>query len=69
CRSGSLGCVDCKNRCASSLNEFLEPFRERRCKYENDMNLVKDILHDGEQKALQVAKDTMNEVHKAMNLG
>jgi len=69
CRSGSLGCVDCKNRCASSLNEFLEPFRERRWKYENDMNLVKDILHDGEQKALQVAKDTMNEVHKAMNLG
>jgi tryptophanyl-tRNA synthetase len=69
CRSGVLGCVDCKLRCASKINEFLSPILEKRKYYENNLDQVKEILHDGEQKAKSVAQQTMNEVHQKMKLG
>lgn len=69
CRSGVLGCVDCKLKCASKMNEFLAPIIEKRKTYENDLNLVKDILADGEKKASKVAKHTMESVHSFMKLG
>lgn len=69
CRSGALGCVDCKMNCASKIASFFEPVRERRSYYENKMNEVLDILHDGEKRAREVAEKTMNEVHEKMKLG
>jgi tryptophanyl-tRNA synthetase len=69
CRSGALGCVDCKLNCASKLSEFLAPIRERRSFYETRIDDVKDILAEGERRAQEVASSTMNEVHKVMNIG
>jgi tryptophanyl-tRNA synthetase len=69
CRSGELGCVDCKLKCSAKINEFLEPIREKRSGYENNIDLVKNILADGEKKASAVAKETMNEVHEKMKIG
>ena len=69
CRSGELGCVDCKLKCAAKINEFLEPLRERRAVYENNIQSVKDILADGEAKAKKVAAETMSEVREKMQLG
>lgn len=69
CRSGALGCVDCKMRCASKINEMLAPILEKRKIYENDVNKVKEILNDGESKAKAVAKQTMDEVHQKMKMG
>lgn len=69
CRSGYLGCVDCKLNCASKIGAFFEPVREKRNYYENRMDEVLDILHDGEKKARIVAEKTMSEVHEKMNLG
>lgn len=69
CRSGALGCVDCKNRCAAKMNSFLEPILERRKKYEVNIDLVKDIITDGEKRARAVAEATMNEVHQKMKIG
>ena len=69
CRSGELGCVDCKLKCSAKINEFLEPIREKRSGYENNIDLVKNILADGEKKASAVAKETMNEVHENMKIG
>ena len=45
---GRSGCFDCKMKCASKISEFLEPIREKRKYYENNLNEVKDILEDGE---------------------
>jgi tryptophanyl-tRNA synthetase len=42
---------------------------EKRKYYENNLDQVKEILHDGEQKAKSVAQQTMNEVHQKMKLG
>jgi tryptophanyl-tRNA synthetase len=69
CRSGALGCFDCKMNCASKISEFFTPFRERRNYFESNMDEVKDILSDGEKRAGRTAKETMEEVHEKMKLG
>jgi tryptophanyl-tRNA synthetase len=69
CRSGELGCVDCKMKCSAKINEFLAPILDSRKIYENDLTKVKDIIADGEKRAKVVAESTMNEVRKAMKLG
>ncbi|MEK6552592.1 MAG: tryptophan--tRNA ligase, partial [Bacteroidota bacterium] len=69
CRSGLLGCVDCKLNCASKINNILAPILEKRKTYEKNINLVKDVLNEGEKKAKVIAQQTMNEVHQKMKMG
>jgi len=69
CRSGLLGCVDCKLKCASKMNLFLEPILEKRSFYEKNIDTVKEIIDDGEKRAKTVAETTMNEVRKNMGIG
>lgn len=69
CRSGSLGCVDCKMNCAGKISAFLDPVREKRHHFENHLSEVKEILHDGERRAKVAAENTMHEVHEKMKLG
>ena len=69
CKSGVLGCFNCKMNCASKISNFLEPFREKRNYLEKNINEVKDILEDGEKRGREVAIQTMNEVHAKMRMG
>ncbi len=69
CRTGELGCVDCKLKCSAKINEFLVPILESRKNYESDLNTVKDIIADGERRAKVTAERTMNDVRSVMNLG
>ncbi|NWF88610.1 MAG: tryptophan--tRNA ligase [Ignavibacteriaceae bacterium] len=69
CKSGALGCVDCKMKCAAGISEFLEPIRMKRLYYENHISDVKDILNEGEIRAKAIANKTMTEVRERMNLG
>jgi tryptophanyl-tRNA synthetase len=69
CRSGALGCVDCKANCASKISMFLEPIREKRAYYEVRKEEVLDILSEGEKKARKTAEATMTEVRQKMKLG
>lgn len=69
CKNGSLGCVDCKLKCAEKISQMLEPILEKRKNLENHIDDVKDILHDGEKRAREIASSTMAEVRKIMNLG
>lgn len=69
CRSGALGCFDCKMNCAAKISKFLEPIIEKRKYYENKIAEVKDILHSGETVGRKVAEETMNEVREKMKLG
>ena len=69
CKSGALGCVDCKINCAAKISEFFEPIRSKRSYYENHISEVKDILHEGERQARIVAEQTMTEVREKMQLG
>jgi len=69
CRSGVLGCFDCKMNCASKISQLLEPVREKRQYYETRPDEVKQILKDGEDRARKAAIATMSEVREKMKLG
>lgn len=69
CRSGELGCFDCKMRCAAKISNVLEPIIEKRKYYESNINEVKDILADGERRGRETAVQTMVEVREKMNFG
>ncbi len=69
CKSGALGCVDCKMRCATKINEMLAPIIEKRKTFSSNLDKVKEVLNDGETKAKAVAKQTMDEVHQKMMIG
>jgi tryptophanyl-tRNA synthetase len=69
CRSGELGCVDCKMKCATKLSSFLEPIIEKRNYYEKNLSDVRDILNDGEKRGRNAAQETMKSVREAMRFG
>jgi tryptophanyl-tRNA synthetase len=69
CRSGALGCVDCKLKAVNHIAESLAPMQEKRTYYEQHPDEVKAILHDGETRAKETAHRTMQEVHNAMKFG
>lgn len=69
CRSGALGCVDCKMKCAAKMNLFLSPILEKRKELENNISQVEEIINNGESRARVVAQNTMHEVREAMKLG
>jgi tryptophanyl-tRNA synthetase len=69
CRSGALGCVDCKQRAAAAIAGALAPIREKRAHFENHRTEVLGILEEGERKARATAAGTMGRVREAMKLG
>ncbi|MGI6097943.1 MAG: tryptophan--tRNA ligase [Dethiobacteria bacterium] len=68
CRAGKIGCVQCKGTLAVKMNDFLNPFYEKRRELENKENYLQDILLSGAAKAREKAKETMEEVRAAMGV-
>ena len=68
CRTGALGCVDCKRWMAKSLNRQLDPIREKRSEITRKHEYVGEILSDGNAKAQKVARETLSDVQKAMKI-
>lgn len=69
CRSGALGCVECKFKCSDKIANFFEPVREKRKQLESKPDEIKQILIDGEERSRKVAQKTMSEVHEKMMFG
>jgi len=68
CRRAGIGCVDCKQIFAASLNGHLAPFRERRQDLAARPGHVADVLADGAARARVIAAETMGEVRSAVGL-
>lgn len=68
CKSGALGCVDCKRLMFEGLNAFLEPIRERRAQVQSSLKELKDIFLEGSERARQTARQTLEEVREKMKL-
>lgn len=66
CKSGKLGCVECKKILAKNLNTFLVPIRERRNTI--NQNTVKDVLEEGTKKANAIAKENMDAINSILGL-
>ncbi len=69
CKSGALGCVDCKKRIHQAIINYLVPIQERRAHYEANRDEVITIIEEGNRKAREIASATMSDVHAAMKLG
>jgi tryptophanyl-tRNA synthetase len=67
CRSGALGCVQCKQNLADRVIEYYRPFRERRAELERRPGLVESVLAEGAAKVRPVVQDTMKGVRSAMS--
>jgi len=68
CRTAEIGCLDCKKLVSHRINERLAPIQECRTRYEQNPQLVWDILEEGTERARKVAQATMAEVRAAANL-
>jgi len=69
CTSGTLGCFDCKMKCADKIAEHFAPVREKRAELESNLPRVVEILEDGEARGRRIAEQTMSEVREAMKFG
>jgi tryptophanyl-tRNA synthetase len=66
CRTGELGCVECKGILADHLIDELAPFRERRTQLEAEPGYVDDVLRSGAERARPIAAETLAAVRAAM---
>ena len=68
CKKGSRGCVQCKKELIEAMNNFLEPIREKRKYYDDNPEVVEEILQKGTKDAKAKAEETIKEVKKAMKI-
>ena len=67
-RKGTVGDVEVKTALAQALNDFLDPIRDRREHYKNDMPYVEDVLMQGVMRGRSIAAQTMQRVRDAMRI-
>ena len=67
-REGKIGDVEVKKVLAKSINDFLDPIREKRSYFESHPNIVEEAIINGTNRARDVAKETMKMVRSAMKI-
>lgn len=65
-QEGDIGDVECKKRLIEVLVDVIEPIRQQRLVYEQDMAQVMNILQTGTEKAREVSNATLLAVKQAM---
>jgi tryptophanyl-tRNA synthetase len=65
-REGTIGDVECKRNLIDVLVAIIDPFRQRRMQYEQDIHQVKALLKEGTEKANAVANKTLMLAKEAM---
>ncbi len=65
---GMGGSGQLKKYVTEAVNSYFEPIRERRHRFENDLDYVKDVLAEGNRRANEIAKATLAEVSEAMGM-
>ena len=65
---GEAGSGALKAYVTESVNAFLAPHRERRRAFEQDLDYIKDVLHEGNKQANAIAEATLEEVREAMGM-
>jgi tryptophanyl-tRNA synthetase len=68
CRTAARGCVDCKRHLLANMGPALAPIRERRERLLASGDVVRAVLHAGDERARGVAEETMERVREAVRL-
>tara|TARA_R110002124_G_scaffold283827_1_gene460330 strand:+ start:2819 stop:3943 length:1125 start_codon:yes stop_codon:yes gene_type:complete len=65
-RKGQTGDVVCKKKLVDVINDLLEPIRQKRKHYENNEDLLINVLKQGSDKANEVAENTLKSVKESV---
>ena len=68
CRNASIGCTDCKKWLAERIAQDMQPIHDRQDYYREHPDEVRDIMTDGNRRASEVARATMDEVRSAVKI-
>ncbi|WP_428560572.1 MAG: tryptophan--tRNA ligase [Solidesulfovibrio sp. DCME] len=68
CTHATWGCGDCKKVLVESMAAFLEPIRDRRKAFDNNPDLVREVLEKGNAAARQRAVRNLETFRKKLNL-
>jgi tryptophanyl-tRNA synthetase len=69
CRSGALGCGECKLKLKDAMVRELEPVQARGAALRSEPKRVLEVLEHGNERARSLAAETMRQVHDVMGLG
>ncbi len=67
CRTGALGCTDCKKKLMQTMGDKMAPIVEKRQALAMQPDLVEDVLATGNKRACEVAQQTLDEAQEAMS--
>jgi tryptophanyl-tRNA synthetase len=68
CRTAGIGCLECKKPLIDKVIEEIGGIRKRAQEFEENPELVRNIMSEGAEKARESARATLDEVRRVMNL-
>jgi tryptophanyl-tRNA synthetase len=68
CRSAGIGCLECKKPLIERVVEDIQAMRKRAQEFVDNPDVVRTILAEGSEKAREAARETLDEVRRAMHL-
>lgn len=68
CKGAGIGCIDCKKRLAARISERMKPVHDRQDYYRSHLQEVKEMIVEGNIKARNIARATMEEVREAVRI-
>jgi tryptophanyl-tRNA synthetase len=68
CRSAGIGCLDCKKPLIDRIVEEISGMRRRAQEFQENPELVSNLIAEGGEKAREVARATLDDVRRAMHL-
>jgi tryptophanyl-tRNA synthetase len=68
CRTAGIGCLDCKQPLIERVVEEVSAMRRRAQEFEDNPELVRNIIAEGADKAREAARATLDDVRQVMHL-
>jgi len=68
CRSAGIGCLDCKQPLIERILEEVNGMRKRAQDFQDNPEMLTNILVEGAEKAREMARATLDDVRRAMHL-
>ncbi len=67
CHTATIGCMDCKVRLSTIMNDYFKPIREKRESFKNEKEIL-EILDIGNRRARKTVQETLHKVRDTMKL-
>jgi tryptophanyl-tRNA synthetase len=68
CRTAGIGCLECKQPLIDKILEEISGMRRRAQEFEDNPELLRNIVTEGSDKAREAARATLDEVRRSMHL-